>query len=187
MGFHLRDRDDGMVEIVFGEPILIGIFPDRDIAGRFRAFLEAGDPPLAEDRETDNGPEEAALDAMLDKAETEAEAAAARAVAVPKLPAPKLPAVVRVPTTVLKKPRPAPPSDEVKAAAFARFAAGEKLSKVAHDLGLGFFELRAQWANHRLQLQRHLTAGGPQPCALCHRPFTPSLSHPDTCARCSRG
>ena len=32
MTYTIRDRQDGMVEIVFSSPILIGIFPERDPA-----------------------------------------------------------------------------------------------------------------------------------------------------------
>jgi len=76
-------------------------------------------------------------------------------------------------------------TDEQIATAFRRIAEGEKLVVVAPDFGLTMGQLRGMWANHKRQLQKHIAEGGQVPCALCTKLFTPSISHPDTCARCS--
>ena len=67
-------------------------------------------------------------------------------------------------------------------AAFKRLSAGEKLGDVARDMGGDWRSLRGRWANHK----RYLVAAGQQPCSMCSRPFTPSVSSPDMCARCAR-
>ena len=38
----------------------------------------------------------------------------------------------------------------------------------------------------RAEARRAVAEGGQQPCSLCAHPFTPSISNPDTCARCSK-
>lgn len=120
MSYVLRDRSDGQVEIIFSRPVLIGVFPERDMAERVRAFLKDDQPELPDDR----------------------------------------PAHFR----------------EAKA------DAGE----AATDLGLSVFQLRGMWANHRRQMQTYMAGSGQQPCQQCQRPFTPSISNPETCARCSK-
>ncbi|AWD21592.1 hypothetical protein [Fuscovulum blasticum] len=40
MTYMLRDRPDGQVEIVLSRPVLVGIFPERDVALRVCAFLQ---------------------------------------------------------------------------------------------------------------------------------------------------
>lgn len=49
MSYMLRDRPDGQVEIVLNNPILVGIFPERDTAQRVCAFLQADEPDLPVD------------------------------------------------------------------------------------------------------------------------------------------
>jgi hypothetical protein len=46
-------------------------------------------------------------------------------------------------------------------------------------------QLRGIWAAHKSWMQKHIQEGGKIACSLCTRPFMPSISHPDTCARCS--
>jgi hypothetical protein len=93
-----------------------------------------------------------------------------------------LPDAPRMP--VLQQPR-ADLTPEQLEAAFERIGMGEKVSAVAVSMGVNFGGLRAQWANHCRYLQKHLAEGGQIACGMCTRPFTPSISHPDTCARCS--
>jgi hypothetical protein len=187
MTFMLRDRPDGMVEIVISKPVLVGIFPDRDIATRVRAFLEADGPEV---------PELAVsgfATAAADVAEAEAEALAQAEAALAEPPRferrrTTLPAVIERPKApAILAPEPARLTDAQKARAFDRIMTGEKIASVAADFGISFTALRGMWANHKRQLQAHLAEGGQQPCALCQKPFTPSISHPETCARCSHG
>jgi hypothetical protein len=77
-------------------------------------------------------------------------------------------------------------TEEQTTAAFARLTNGEKIALVAPDFGLTTYQLRAIWAAYRQKLQKHLAEEGQVPCSLCATPFTRSLSHIDTCARCSR-
>lgn len=188
MSYMLRDRPDGQVEIVLSRPVLIGIFPDPDVAARVCAWLQADEPELPAD--------EAAVfaRATADVAEAEGEDYSeflSRHVDRfgPGRPV-QLPAVVedqRTPTVLAKVSVPRDLTEAQIDAAFSRIASGEKLARIAPDYGLSMGQLRGMWANHKRQLQKHLAEGGQQPCALCQKPFTPSVSNPDTCARCSHG
>lgn len=62
---------------------------------------------------------------------------------------------------------------------------GEPIASVAPDFGLSPAQLRGVWGHHCKVMQRHLAEGGQVACKLCTKPFTPSISHPETCARCS--
>ena len=100
----------------------------------------------------------------------------------PNLPAPA-PVGSRAP--VVLRPVPTKLTEEQRDQAFQRLGLGEKLAVVAPDFGLSMEQLRAMWAGHKRQLQRFHASGGQISCTLCARPFTPSESRPDTCARCS--
>jgi len=187
MTFMLRDRPDGMVEIVISTPVLVGIFPDRDVATRVLAFLEADGPDV---------PELAVsgfATAAADVAEAEAEAMEAAEVALAKSPratprVANLPAVIERPRPpALLVPEPTRLTEDEKTIAFDRIMMGEKIATVASDFGVSHAQLRGMWSQHKRRLQAHLAEGGQQPCALCSKPFTPSISHPDKCARCSHG
>ena len=91
------------------------------------------------------------------------------------------------------EPAPAPPIGgpdvpaEAMLAAFERIESGDRLRDVADDLGLPFGKLCSLWANHVRHHQKETAGGGQIDCAICARPFTPSQSSPDLCARCARG
>lgn len=188
MTFVLRDRPDGQVEIIINRPVLIGIFPERESAQKVCAFLQEDEAFGLVD------------DAVAGFATAAADVSDALAETLDDLAAPE-PAPVRkrrrivrnLPAVVDEKPRPpvfltpSAPSltDAQRDDAFRRIAEGQKLSAVAPEFGLTMGQLRGIWANHKRNMQRHLSDGGQIACGLCARPFTPSLSHPDTCARCS--
>lgn len=190
MTFQLRDRPDGQFEIIVSRPMLVGIFPDRDIASRVCAFLSAEDIEV---------PELAAsgfATAAADVAATEAEALELAKIAetTPPRPRPVRARGTNLPAVVPDKPRapaaiehaaPARLTDEQLTAAFKRITDGEKISTIAPDFGLTFGQLRGIWGNHRRRMQAHIAEAGQKACVLCARAFTPSLMHPDTCARCS--
>ena len=46
MGYEIRDRSDGMFEVVIARPVMVGIFPDRIRAESYRAWLSDHDPEL---------------------------------------------------------------------------------------------------------------------------------------------
>jgi len=184
MTIMMRDRPDGQVEIVLCRPEVVGIMSDRDMAARFVAFLQADDPDLIEDEPS--GFATAAADvaevAALDLEDV------APPVRKPTRSAVNLPAVVSdkpQPPVVFAAPKEL--TEAEVAAAFDRLHLGEKLTAVAQDMGITMGRLRGMWASHLKGLQRHMAEGGQQPCTLCRRPFTPSISSPDTCARCSHG
>lgn len=181
MTIAMRDRPDGQVEIVLYRPEIVGVMNDRDMAARFVAFLQQDDPDLIE--EEPSGFATAAADvagvADLDLDDV-----------VPAVPH----RVANLPAVVSEKPQApvfvAAPKELTEAevdAAFDRLHAGEKLAVVAQDVGITMGRLRGMWASHLKHLQRHMAEGGQQPCTLCRRPFTPSITNPDTCARCSQG
>lgn len=183
MTYILRDRSDGMIEIVMSKPILIGIFPDSDAAERYRAFLAAEEPELPE--EEPSGFATAAADVADAVANTED---LVRSAMTPKATGRlNLPVVVEKPVMPVQiETMPSDLGDDDKMRAFGRIQQGEKIAAVASDFGVTMGQLRGMWANHKRQMQKYLAEGGQEPCTLCKRDFTPSVSNPDTCARCSK-
>lgn len=180
MSYMLRDRPDGQVEIVLMKPTLIGVFPERDVAQRLFYLLQAEEPELPVDEPASFGR------ASADVAEAENEEVEEM---VPRVSAPRR----NLPVPVVEKPRapmirvevaPQLSSEQIDTA-FARITAGEKISSVAKDYGLTMYQLRGMWAHSKRGLQKHMASGGKETCKLCARPFTPSLTSPDTCSRCS--
>lgn len=186
MGYIVRDRTDGQVEIVLSRPVVMGVFPEREIADRVCAFLRDEQPQLADDEPAifARGAAEKIASAPLDLDEVADEIA----------PAPRhTHRKMQLPAAAPEKPRapavsaPAPHtlSEDQIAQAFTRIQKGEKILSVAADFGLSMGQLRGMWANHKRQMQKYMAADGQQACRLCQRAFTPSISNPDTCARCS--
>ncbi|WP_426037936.1 hypothetical protein [Cypionkella sp. TWP1-2-1b2] len=70
MSYMLRDRPDGQFEIVLSRPILVGIFPERDVASRVMFFLQEEEIDLTEDSTASFG--QALRDAAAAEAETQA-------------------------------------------------------------------------------------------------------------------
>lgn len=199
MTFMLRDRPDGQVEIIVERPVLVGIFPERETAEKIRAFLQAEDDELPEDSPADS---RSVTQAVAEAEDVEAldaiefsDRVDENVVSVTRAPRPKrkarpvenLPAVVerpQAPVMFVHTPPVTLTAAQI-ADAFRRLEEGDKLTVVAHDLGISMNRMRGMWAHSRRTLQTHLAEGGQQPCTLCKKPFIPSISHPDTCARCS--
>lgn len=182
MTYILRDRPDGQVEIVMSRPTVVGTMADRGMAARFVAFLKLDEPELVEE-EPASFARAAADVAEADNLDLDDEPA--------KRPArqAQLPAVVEKPVTPARLPAtvPAEMSEAEIESALTRVGAGEKLADVARDVGMSLYSLRGRWAAHCRHLQGHLAAGGQEECVLCHKPFTPSVTSPDKCARCAKG
>ena len=194
MTYMLRDRPDGMVEIVLSRPILIGIFPERDVAQRFCSWLRdesidwpIEEPALSEQADPDSDPAE-----MMDEGEAQLRAMIDQSRNAPTKSPPPRP-VRNLPVLVPERPvapafltaAPVTLTAEQKDAAFARITNGEKISAVAKDVGLSTGQLQGFWSQHKRRMQSHIAEGGKIACALCRTPFMPSVSHPETCARCS--
>lgn len=181
MSYMLRDRPDGQFEIVLTRPILVGIFPEKDVASRVMFFLQEDEIELIEDEPASFG------QALRNTAAAEAatEAALQDVIETPEASPPLtlLPALVAkaAPPMVVSKRL----SEAELESAFARISSGEKLVVVAPDFGLSVGQLRSVWAQQCRAIQQHLAEGGQVPCKLCRKAFIPSISHPDTCARCS--
>lgn len=191
MSYSVRDRQDGMVEVVFSAPILIGIFPERDTAEKVCAYMQTDDSeseiPLPEAAGFGRAKADVAEAEAADLEAIEAEAAAPVRKTRPRTR--NLPALVKDKPQMpvqLKQVDAIELTAEQTQHAFARIQQGEKIHAVAKDFGLTMGQLRGKWANHKRHLQQHLAEGGQQPCSLCAHPFTPSISNPDTCARCSK-
>lgn len=184
MTYQLRERPDGQVEIVVNRPTIVGVMADHDMAARFVAFLSIDEPDLVEEQPA--GFATAAADvAEAEAGDVEEDAPAGGTTLVrPAL----LPAVVERPTPPAVLPATCPPelTEAQIEAAFARIASGEKIAPVAADLGITMYSLRGMWAAHRRHMQKHIADGGQEECALCAKPFTPSVSSPDKCARCAK-
>ena len=190
MSYIIRDRSDGMFEVVFLAPILVGIFPERETAEKVCALMDDGEAELP------------LLDAagfgQAKKDVTEAASMDLTDIAPPVMtPVRKSSARRRnLPAIVKDKPQmPVQLKDldtveltaDQSQQAFARIQQGEKIHDVAKDFGLTMGQMRSKWALHKRYLQKHLAEGGQQSCKFCARPFTPSISNPDACARCNHG
>lgn len=71
MSYMLRDRPDGQFEIVLSRPILVGIFPEKDVAARVMFFLQEDEVELVDDKPASFG--QALRDAAAVEDETEIE------------------------------------------------------------------------------------------------------------------
>ncbi|MDO5648727.1 hypothetical protein [Paracoccus sp. (in: a-proteobacteria)] len=78
-------------------------------------------------------------------------------------------------------------SDDELQWAFARIESGDKIQDIAAEKGWNWRSLRASWSRECQRRQKDVAASGTVNCTLCDREFTPSLSNPDTCARCAKG
>ena len=76
--------------------------------------------------------------------------------------------------------------EEVMAPAFERLERGERLQVVASELGVPWPSLRGAYAGYKGRRQREIARGGMSSCSLCSREFMPSVTSPDTCARCAK-
>lgn len=190
MTIMLRDRPDGQVEVILNRPEVIGVMRDHDLAAQFVAFLTERDPelklagdavPLHEVAESLDD-----IAAAADAADGVALKAAPAAQAPRKTGKVQLPAVLALPSPPARhQPERLKLTEEQRDAAFTRLGGGEPIASVAPDFGLSPAQLRGAWGHHCKMMQRHLAEGGQVACKLCTKPFTPSISHPETCARCS--
>lgn len=186
MTYQLRDRPDGLFEIIQIVPVLVGVFPDGEVARKVMSHLSGEGAPVSL---PGAGFESEAVTAAVPAPDAgDADDADAMPAAVPPpdlLPTDGSNAAVPLAAAGDFGAAPAVLTEPLKEQAFNRISSGEKIAEVAQDLGLSFAQLRASWAGHCRQLQKHLAEGGQQPCLICQRSFTPSVSNPDTCARCS--
>ncbi|WP_323041556.1 hypothetical protein [Gemmobacter sp.] len=189
----LRDRPDGAVEILLMDPIILEVVANREMARFVCTYIGATELEV---------PELGAFGfatAAADVAESEAEALALavaveqsppQAIRTVRKPRANLPAVIKEGSSAparIEHHVPARLTDEQLSAAFRRIVDGEKIAAIAPDFALTMGQLRGIWANHRRNMQSHIAEGGQKACVLCRRAFTPSLTHPDTCARCNHG
>ena len=189
MSYYLRDRSDGQVEIVLFRTVQVGLYPNWSAAEDARTYLKDDQPELPDDRPVNfrEARSDAAEAAALDLSEL-----------VPDEPKPvrksvrgrsrNLPAVVSQP----RAPAQAAPAvsheltDDQLQQAFSRIQNGESLREIALDYGVSTFQLSGLWERHRRRMQKYMASAGQQPCRHCQRLFTPSISNPETCARCSK-
>lgn len=194
MSYMMRDRPDGQFEIVLEKPILLGIFPERDTAEQFMVFLQStNDDDLVEEEASSFT--RAAKDVKDAQAEPLDEIVEAFASTNDTPISPKTWRGTKVQALPKVMDRPRPPAFRVEKTnltseqtdtAFSRISKGEKIADVAPDFGVTMGQLRGLWASHCRKLQKHLAEGGQIACLNCTKPFTPSISHPETCARCSK-
>ena len=187
MNCFLRDRSDGQVEIVILRTVQIGLFPNWNTAEAARNFLNDSEPELPADdpsrfaQAARDVAEADDLSGILPKDAAPVRKSRHRTRNLPAIisPAPQAPVQrhVLVPHDL---------SDEQIQQAFARVQQGENIHAVAKEFGLVMGQLCTMWASHKRRMQRHMAESGPQPCRHCQRLFIPSITHPETCARCSR-
>lgn len=188
MSYYLRDRSDGQVEIVLLRTVQVGLFPDWSAAEEARAYLKDDEPELPENRPINYREAKADVAEAADLDLCEPAANEEERVRISHI---RLNSVASVPA----KPRAAPQlpalqpqklSEERLQAAFVRVQQGDDMRSIARDCGISLFQLSSLWDRHKRVMQKFMASAGQQPCAHCQRPFTPSISHPDTCARCSK-
>lgn len=177
----MRDRPDGQVEIVLYRPEVVGVMNDRELAARFVAFLEQDDPDLITEEPS------GFATATADVAEAEDLDLGDLVPPLSRAARANLPVVIEAPQPPVFVAAPKELTETEIDGAFERLHAGEKLTVVATSLGITMGRLRGMWAAHKRNLQRHIAESGQQACSLCDRPFTPSVSSPDKCARCCHG
>ena len=189
MSYFLRDLPDGQVEIGLFRPVQVALFPNWSAAEVARTYLKDEQPELPDDRPVNfkEARPDAAEAAALDLSEL-----------VPDEPKPvrksvhsrirNLPAVVSQPKAPAQASPAAPRelTDDQLQQAFSRIQNGESLREIALDYGVSTFQLSGLWDRHRRQMQKYMASAGQQPCRHCQRLFTPSISNPETCARCSK-
>lgn len=208
MSYYLRDRSDGQVEILLFRTVQVGLFPNWSSAEAARTFLKAdeGELPLPEAAgfgQTKKDVEKAfTLDlntisrfviqngqVYINEPPFDSCAVTTRVRKAPQRRR-NLPAIVKDKPQMpvqLKDLDTVELTADQSQQAFARIQQGEKIHDVAKDFGLTMGQMRSKWALHKRYLQKHLAEGGQQSCKFCARPFTPSISNPDACARCNHG
>ena len=189
MSYYLRDRSDGQVEIVLHRTVQVGLYPNWSAAEDARTFLKDDQPELPDDspacfaRINSDAGEAASFDPSGLLSEDPAPV---------RKPARRRnrnrPAVVSKPRAPIQTTIAAPPrlaGDRLQQA-LSRVQMGDSLRDIAQDFGVSMFVLSSAWERHKREMQVFMASAGQQPCAHCQRLFTPSISNPDTCARCSK-
>lgn len=154
--YMLRNRPDGQTELLQFDPRLIAVFPLKADAERVLASLEHHDTLAQAERPAEPEMQPLALNAMSQ------------------------PAPVEVTPPASGQLAPEPDWER----AMTRLAAGEKLRLVAEDMGIVWTVLRGRWAQRSSAQPRSDDAM--TNCMICDRPFRPSATSTDKCARCSR-
>ena len=189
MSYYLRDRSDGQVEIVLHRTVQVGLYPNWSAAEESRTFLKDDQPELSDDspacfaRVNGNAEEAASFDPpdLLSEEPASVRKPARRRNR-------SLPAVVSRPRAPIQTVVATPPqlTGDLLQQALGRIQMGDSLRDIARDFGVSMFVLSAAWDRHKREMQVFMASAGQQPCAHCQRLFTPSISSPDTCARCSK-
>ncbi len=188
MSYYLRDRPDGQVEVLFLRPIMVGICDSWAEADQARVFLKDEYPDLPDLPPINfwEAKKDVAEAEVLDLSELVPDSADPVRVALLRLTPPTVASVRPVPSPQLPAIRPPSLSQDDMHRAFARIQQGEEMRVVAGDLRISMFQLSSAWDSHRREMQVFMASAGRQPCLHCGRPFTPSISSPETCARCSK-
>ncbi|MDO5648370.1 hypothetical protein [Paracoccus sp. (in: a-proteobacteria)] len=174
-----HSRPDGGVEVRQITETVIATFTDPAHAALFCAALTADETPDAR---------------FFDHAEGQPDAAPAPVAVVAVQNETDTPPNRQARRDEMDDDRPRqPPETTVQASdddlqwAFARIESGDKIQDIAAEKGWNWRSLRASWSRECQRRQKEVAASGPVNCTLCDRAFTPSLSNPDTCARCAKG
>lgn len=182
--YTLRELADGQAEVVEVREAVIGTFVQVDHARQFCEMLNH----LTAPKPARPAPEPAAAYPRTEKRQAERD----ERTDATNAEAPMPPAPAPVPSAVAVE-KPAAPvkmcadlGEEVMNPAFERLERGEKLQAVAADLSVPWPSLRGAYAGYKGRRQREIARGGMATCSLCSKEFMPSVTSPDTCARCTR-
>ncbi|ALF02125.1 hypothetical protein [Salipiger abyssi] len=181
MGYELKTRDDGTVDLVEIIPVVIANFRDLAHAERYYGILaETGAAkPVASSR---------AAELNLPKAEPVPEARSSSGKTAAKLMVKVQPAEPKAEPE--ERPEWATPGDADWEQAFQALANGGDMKKIAAALNVNVYKLRAKYGawcrNQKKPDPAPSPETGMETCRLCERAFKPTAESDGRCARCSK-
>lgn len=191
--FYLEHKDDGKIDLVRTDPVVIGTFTDEANARNVLDLVvgQALEQTPVEPRKmsdflkpVDDSDAPKPAKALPPKPKpTPKPKPKVAAKSAPKTAQPAKKSVLPVP--IAKKTEMTLSEDDLNVA-FDRIRNGEKIAMIAQDIGVPMMSLRAKWANHNRYLNATVNPDPQIQCA-CGRDFTPSGINNTMCARCARG
>ncbi len=199
MQFKLQETDQGQFEIIQTLPVVVGVFPNQEMARKVFDFL-VDDYMEAAPEAKDKAPLQAAL---VDEQPPAMEPAKTKPKLVEDVAAPpklkRQPAKLKIPAAPKaaenSNVKPLAWTDDEIDAALIRIQAGERVKDVAASAGKSFGSLRGKWANFKRYNKIELAGALTKPeiddadrddCRLCGKSFRPTAESLDLCAGCSR-
>lgn len=188
MKYQIHPCGDGRFEIQRLEIVTVGVMYDQALANMVLAMMSsiAGEPEAPSDAGDISLPELLAPALPQSMGKTGLPRICGEFVPLSAEPVP-------VPDAVTAREPEKVPADQHETPlqeAFRRLEAGEKLGRVADDVGIPMPQLRGQWARQQRGTKPDVAATAPhtelESCRLCERDFRPSATSDGLCSRCAR-